>query len=45
MLVASGTPRGWVLLRQVVAIVLSATVTTTLLWAVLTAGPRLLPVS
>jgi hypothetical protein len=32
MLIASGTPRGWVLLWQAVAIVLWTTVTTTLMW-------------
>ena len=36
MLVASGTPRGWVLLWQAVAIVLWTTLTTTLVWGVLT---------
>ncbi|MEV6868754.1 hypothetical protein AB0M44_48270 [Streptosporangium subroseum] len=37
MLVASGTPRGWVLLWQAVAIVVWTTVTTTLSWSMLTA--------
>jgi hypothetical protein len=37
MLVAAGTPRGWVLLWQAVAIVVWTTLTTTLLWAVLSA--------
>ncbi|TDD35920.1 small multidrug efflux protein [Nonomuraea terrae] len=37
MLVASGTPRGWVLLWQAVAIVVWTTVTTTLSWGMLTA--------
>lgn len=37
MLIASGTPRGWVLLWQAVAIVLWTTVTTTLSWGMLTA--------
>lgn len=37
MLVASGTPRGWVLLWQGVAIVIWTTVTTVLFWGVLTA--------
>ena len=35
ILVASGTPRGWVLLWQAVAIVLWTTVTTVLAWAAL----------
>ncbi len=37
MLVAAGTPRGWVLLWQAVAIVLWTTVFTALAWGVLTA--------
>ncbi|GAA3720356.1 hypothetical protein GCM10022224_102930 [Nonomuraea antimicrobica] len=37
MLVASGTPRGWVLLWQAVAILVWTTVTTTLSWGMLTA--------
>ncbi|MEU6716298.1 hypothetical protein ABZ897_32945 [Nonomuraea sp. NPDC046802] len=37
MLVASGTPRGWVLLWQAVGIVVWTTVTTTLSWGMLTA--------
>jgi hypothetical protein len=34
MLVASGTPRGWVLLWQAIAIVLWTTLTTTVIWSV-----------
>lgn len=37
MLVAAGTPRGWVLLWQAVAIVLWTTVATVVVWGVLTA--------
>jgi hypothetical protein len=37
MLIAAGTPRGWVLLWQAVAIVLWTTVATGLAWGVLTA--------
>lgn len=37
MLVAAGTPRGWILLWQAVAIVLWTTVATVLVWGVLTA--------
>jgi hypothetical protein len=36
MLVAAGTPRGWVLLWQAVAIVLWTTLATALAWGALT---------